>query len=154
MKPTGFSTAMRSQSASANLMKKTAAFALSSHLATTFSGGQHLNEYCRVATFDRKVQGGCAMIKSHLLSILCFKPSIVSNSHRPLISGNTSPLICHSGCPPEHSRMSQLYSSCQRSRNAMQTRCDSSQAIKTFILPPLLYFQVHQSPPVYLLSLP
>lgn len=45
---------------------------------------------------------------------------------------SASPLMCHSGCPPEQSCISQLYASCPRSRNAMHTLCDSSQATRTF----------------------
>ena len=51
--PTGFSTAILSQSASISCIKKTAALARSSHLATTFSAGVHFNENCLVATFER-----------------------------------------------------------------------------------------------------
>ena len=40
------------------------------------------------------------------------------------------------GCPPEGSIISQLYASCPRSRKAVQTRCDSSQATSTFMRHP------------------
>lgn len=71
MNPTGFSIATLSQFARANRIKKTAAFALSSHLEITFSAEQHFNEYCLVATLERYVQGGKAIIISHCPAIVC-----------------------------------------------------------------------------------
>lgn len=81
------------------------------------------------------VHGGCAINKSHSPLILCSAPSIVVNVQSPLISGNTSPKMCHSGCPPDGSCMSALYASCPLALNALHTVCDSSQATNTLILP-------------------
>ena len=84
-----------------------AAFALSSHLAITFSAGQHFNEYWRVATLERYVHGGNAIIMSHCPAIVCVCVSSVWKVQLPFRRGNTSPMICHSGCPPDGSIMSQ-----------------------------------------------
>ena len=64
--------------------------------------------------------------------ISCSFPSIVLNLHRPFISGITSCMMCHSGCPPLHGSMSQLYASCPSLRISIVTACDSSQATKIF----------------------
>jgi len=93
----------------------------------------------------RYVQGGCAIIMSHLPSTQCKTPSFVLNL-KPYQSSpgiacldglstfKTSPCMCHSGCPPEHSKISQEYASCPFSRKALHTAWLSSQATKTFIL--------------------
>lgn len=65
--------------------------------------------------------------------LVCVCVSAVLKVQFPLINGKTSPLTCHSGCPPEQSCRSALNARCPRSRNALQTSCDSSQAIRTFI---------------------
>jgi len=64
--------------------------------------------------------------------ISCSFPSIVLNLHCPFISGITSCMMCHSGCPPLHGSMSQLYASCPSLRISIVTACDSSQATKIF----------------------
>ena len=64
------------------------------------------------------VQGGNAIIISHF----------------SFSSGSTSPCICHSGCPPLHSCMSQEKALCPRARNALHTSWLSSQATSTFIM--------------------
>ncbi len=73
------------------------------------------------------------MSKSHDPRCVCVCVSHVRNSQFPLSSSLTSAMMCHSGCPPEQDCKSQENALCPLSRNALQTSCDSSQAIRTFI---------------------
>ena len=67
------------------------------------------------------------------LSHLCVCVSAVVNVQFPLSNGRTSPLMCHSGCPPLHSCISQENALWPFARNALHTSCDSSQATNTFM---------------------
>lgn len=104
--PCGFSIAIFSQSAFHIYMKNSTA---SSRCFSRYgkrplySGLNHLFP-ARV----RKVQGGCATIMSHLVSMLCSVPSMVLKLQFPFSKGRTFCMMCHSGCPPEQGIMSQL----------------------------------------------
>ena len=64
------------------------------------------------------VQGGWAIIKSQSWLMIC----------------SASPLMCHSGCPPLQSWISQLYASWPNSRKALHTAWLSSHATSTLNL--------------------
>lgn len=90
---------------------------------------------CPVVIFDNYVLGRCGIIrkiKSHLF-IVCNLPSVVKKSMFPFKISKTSLQMCHSGCPPEHGFVSQLYASWPLALNALHTSCDSSQATNIFI---------------------
>ncbi len=114
----GFSTAILPQSAFKNLRKKSAAIFPFSYRSTSFIPPFELNSLTAPAAV-KYVHGGNAIIISHC---------IFSNS-------SASTCKCHSGCPPEHGSISQLYASCPRFRNSIVTVCDSSHATKIFIFP-------------------
>ena len=124
--PIGFSTAILSQSASIICMKNTHAFCCRKSFC--FSGN-HL-----APLTAKSVQGGWAITRSHRPPCSCVIPSIVVNEQFPLSNGKQSPWICHSGCPPLHSWMSQEKALCPRARNALHTSWLSSQATNTFIM--------------------
>lgn len=123
MIPTGFSIAMRLHFALAKCKKNC--------LDRSCVPSACFLAKCLAPLAARSVHGGNAIIISHSPSIRCCCPSIVVNVQSPLISGNTSPRMCHSGCPPDGSCISALYASCPRALNALHTVCDSSQATNT-----------------------
>lgn len=141
--PTGFSTAIRSQSANAKCMKKTiASYRLLYRRLAALPYFPMSNHELPVTV--RYVHGGCAISKSHLPTS-CSTPSMVIITP-PFRAASASPSICHSGCPPDGSIMSQLYASCPFARNAFHTVWLSSQAIRTFIQYTLLNQLVVPSP--------
>lgn len=95
---TGFSMAIRGISASANFIKNAAAS--KRKLRGFLPSVNH-----RAPETAKCVQGGCAMSKSHLPTS-CVTPSIVTTCP-PSRALSASPRICHSGCPPDGSWMSQ-----------------------------------------------
>lgn len=86
----------------------------------------------KALAFDRYVQGGCAIIKSHCLACLCFFPSLVLKMQQPFNNLVQSSIICHSGIPPEHFCKSQEKARCPNFLNSRHTACDSSHTIRTF----------------------
>lgn len=81
-------------------------------------------------TLQRYVQGGCDSMKCHL-DITCCVPSSVVNCVSPRSNGVTSCMMCHSfGVPLRAGWMSHEKALNPRSRNAIVSACDSSQAIK------------------------
>ena len=122
---------MRSQFAFKNFIKN--AFACSPFLYRSISICPFWGYKRQAPAFDKYVHGGKAIIISHLPQILCSTPSIVKNLQFPLSNGITSCCICHSGCPPEHSIISQEYASCPSLHSSMVTAWDSSQATSIFI---------------------
>ena len=116
MTPIGFSIAIFSQSAFAKAMKNLIASSLFFFRWIAFSPYRStLNQRFPVAV--KYVQGGKAIIMSHF----------------SFSNGMTSCCKCHSGCPPEHSWISQEYASFPRRRSSMVTACDSSHATRIFM---------------------
>src|SRR5699024_721792 len=114
----GFSTQIFLQSAFINFIKNS--FALMPFLYLSSCKTPPLYK-CLAPALEIYVQGGCAIIISHLPDISCNVPSCVINFVFPFKIGNTSPRICHSVCPPLHSCISQEYASCPFSRKAIHT---------------------------------
>lgn len=113
--PTGFSMAHFGMPVLVSFRKNSTASALSLSLSgnrSLYSGFIHL-----FPVTVRKVHGGKAIIRSQDFD---------------WITSNTSCWKCHSGCPPEQGRISQLKASWPRFRNSRQTAWLSSHARRTF----------------------